>query len=66
MTGRAFIRLVAKRGIPLSCIANKLDCQLSTLKALERAEKVPKHYVFRFVNAFHSSLTESDMLALAH
>jgi len=61
MTGRAFIRLIAKRGIPLSCIANKLDCKLSTLKAIEKMETVPRYYSLKFINAFKDSLTLSDM-----
>lgn len=64
MTGRAFVRLITKRGIPLSCIAAKLNCRLTTLKALERLERVPRHYVLHFVNAFRDSLTDSDMQLL--
>ncbi len=65
MTGRAFIRLIAKRGIPLSCIAAKLNCKLATLRAIEKMEQVPKHYANRFVTAFKGSLTASDMELLS-
>lgn len=64
MTGRAFIRLVTKRGIPLSCIANKLNCRLEALKAIEKMETVPRHYAISIVNAFKDSLTPSDMKLL--
>ena len=65
MIGRAFIRLIAKRGIPLSCIASKLNCRLSTLKSLENKECVPRHYLQKFTKAFKSSLTEKDIDLLA-
>nr|WP_136252196.1 hypothetical protein [Ningiella ruwaisensis] len=66
MTGKAFIRLIAKRGIPLSCIANKLNCKLSTLRSLETYEKVPSHYLKRFKQYFQHNLTEQDLLLLAN
>jgi hypothetical protein len=64
MTGRAFIRLITKRGIPLSCIAIRLNCKLKTLKAIERMEQVPRHYISTFVNAFKECLTDSDVQLL--
>lgn len=66
MTGRAFIRLIAKRGIPLSCIATKLNCKLATLRSIERMESVPKHYVLRFADAFKESLTDKDLQLLTY
>jgi len=65
MTGRVFIRLITKRGIPLSCIADKLNYQLSTLRKIEKMEQVPKHILFRFVNAFKDSLEPTDIEMLA-
>ncbi|WP_395343230.1 hypothetical protein PN836_002935 [Ningiella sp. W23] len=65
MTGRAFIRLISKRGIPLSCIANRLNCQLKTLRALEQSDKVPSHYVNGFKRAFKESLTLADIQLLS-
>ncbi|GLR70055.1 hypothetical protein [Agaribacter marinus] len=64
MTGREFIKFIGKRGIPLSCIATRLNCKLATLRALEKVEAVPKHYVTMFVSAFQDSLSEQDLRVL--
>ncbi|MBT1449648.1 hypothetical protein KJ365_02050 [Glaciecola sp. XM2] len=65
MTGKAFIRFLAKRGIPLSCIATKLNCKLDTLRSLERVEHVPQHYVASFIYIYQDSLSEQDRQFLA-
>jgi hypothetical protein len=65
MTGKAFIRFINKRGIPLSCIATRLNCKLTTLRSLEQHETVPKHYVAQFIAAYGSSLSQRDLQILA-
>jgi len=65
MTGKAFIRFINKRGIPLSCIAARLNCKLATLRSLEYQEKVPRHYVAMFIAAYGTSLSKQDLQILA-
>lgn len=64
MTGKEFLKLVTHRGIPLSCIAGRLNCKLATLRAMEFMETVPKPYVVKFISAFQDSLSEKDMMLL--
>ena len=64
MTGREFLRFLARRGIPLSCIAVKINCKLATLKAIEFMDTVPKPYIVKFIAAFRDSLSESDLALL--
>mgnify|MGYP001124112759 CR=1 FL=1 len=64
MTGREFLKLVTHRGIPLSCIAGRLNCKLATLRAFEFMESVPKPYIIKFISAFQDSLSEQDMQLL--
>jgi hypothetical protein len=65
MTGKAFIRFINKRGIPLSCIATKLNCKLATLRSLETQERVPQHYLSEFIGAYSTSLSKHDLQILA-
>jgi hypothetical protein len=64
MTGKDFLKLVTHRGIPLSCIASRLNCKLTTLKAMAYMETVPKPYIIKFISAFQDSLSEQDMQLL--
>ena len=61
MTGRAFFRFISKRGIPLSCIATKLNCKLATLKQLEKVDVVPTYYIQQFLAAFKPVLNEREL-----
>ena len=61
MTGKEFLKLVARRGIPLSCIAGRLNCKLATIRAFELMESVPKPYVIKFISAFQDSLSPQDL-----
>ncbi|MGQ8363686.1 hypothetical protein [Glaciecola sp. 1036] len=65
MTGREFIRFISNHGIPLSCIADKLNCKLSTLKSLEKMEKIPQYYIKRFIRAFDHLLNDNEIARLA-
>ena len=64
MTGRAFMRFIRQRGIPLSCIAEKLNCKLSTLRDLTNHDQVPHYYITQFISAFHATLSEEEVKAL--
>jgi len=66
MTGQEFLKLVTHKRIPLSCIAVRMNCKLTTLKALSQVESMPKAYVIKFISAFQDSLSESDLYALTH
>ncbi|MDT0594243.1 hypothetical protein [Glaciecola petra] len=61
MTGKEFLRLVARRGIPLSCIASRLNCKLATIRAFELMDTIPKPYVIKFISAFQDSLSPQDL-----
>lgn len=61
MTGKEFLKLVSRRGIPLSSIAGRLNCKLSTLQALTSMDSVPKHYVVKFIAAFQDCLSPNDL-----
>ncbi len=65
MTGKEFIKLVAHKRIPLSCIAQRLNCKLKTLKNFEQVEKIPPAYISKFIAAFKDSLSEVDKKALS-
>lgn len=64
MTGKEFLKLVTHRGIPLSCIAVRLNCKLATLRAMSFMETMPKPYIIKFIYAFQDSLSEQDMKLL--
>ncbi|MEM0909346.1 MAG: hypothetical protein AAGJ37_00110 [Pseudomonadota bacterium] len=64
MTGRAFMRFIRHRGIPLSCFAEKLNCKLSTLRDLTRQEQVPHYYIIQFIIAFHTMLSDEEVRML--
>ncbi len=61
MTGREFLKLVTHKGIPLSCIAVRLNCKLATLRAIEFMESVPRPYIIKFIAAFQDSLSDSEL-----
>ena len=66
MTGKAFLKMVTHKGIPLSCIAVRLNCKLATIKAIGFMETVPKPYIVKFISAFRDSLTDHDVQALTN
>ncbi|GEM_PF-3280862 len=65
MTGRAFIRFIRHRGIPLSCLAERIDCKLSTLQNIQAQDEVPDYYISRFISEYDASLTEEEVKALS-
>lgn len=66
MTGKQFVKLVTHKRIPLSCIAVRINCNLATLKALEKLDQVPAPYLVKFMCAFQDSLSASDIELLSH
>jgi translation initiation factor 2B subunit (eIF-2B alpha/beta/delta family) len=61
MTGKRFLSFLAHRGIPASCLAQRLGCQLSSIRNLKACDKVPKHYINMLIREFGTYLTGSDL-----
>lgn len=61
MNGKRFLTLLAHHGIPASCFAQRLGCNLSSIKKLKAYNTVPKHYVNKLLNEFGAYLSEKDV-----
>jgi hypothetical protein len=61
MTGKRFLSFLSHRGIPASCLAQRLGCQLSSIKNLKTCEQVPKHYINMLIREFGMYLTGNDL-----
>ena len=53
LNGEEFLRLVRKRRIPLSCIAQQANSTIDKIKALKKDKPVPPHYM-RAISYFDS------------
>lgn len=61
MTGKRFLTFLAHRGIPASCLAQRLGCNISSIKKLQAYDKVPRHYINMLVREFGGYLTGRDL-----
>jgi hypothetical protein len=61
MTGKRFLTFLAHRGIPASCFAQRLGCNISSIKKLQSCDKVPRHYINMLVKEFGGYLTGRDL-----
>jgi translation initiation factor 2B subunit (eIF-2B alpha/beta/delta family) len=61
MTGKRFLNFITSRGIPASCLAQRLGCHLSSIKKLKSYDKVPRHYINMLIREFGAYLTGSDL-----
>jgi len=64
MTGKRFLSILAHRGIPASCFAQRLGCNLSSINKLKSYDQVPKHYINFLIREFGSVLNINDMARL--
>lgn len=64
MTGKRFLSILAHRGIPASCFAHRLGCNLSSINKLKSYEQVPKHYINFLIREFGSFLNINDLARL--
>ncbi|BDY04119.1 hypothetical protein [Ferrimonas sp. YFM] len=65
MNGRAFFKILTKRGIPCSALAQKTQTQLSHLYGLKHASTVPNHYLRAVVTHYRDQLTIDDLACLS-
>ncbi|USD38715.1 hypothetical protein [Ferrimonas sp. SCSIO 43195] len=65
MDGRAFFRLLARRGIPCSSLALKTQTRLSHLYGLRQARRIPAHYLEALSCHYGHQLTAGDVARLA-
>lgn len=61
MTGKRFLNFLTKKGIPASCLAQRLGCHLSSIKKLQSSDKVPRHYINMLISEFGIYLTGRDL-----
>lgn len=61
MSGKQFIRLLRKHGIPLSAFAAKANCKLDSLKKLETKETVPNYYVEKLASLLGATSPSSGL-----
>ena len=64
MTGKRFLNFLAHRGIPASCLAQRIGCHLSAIKNLAQYERVPKHYIRIIIREFGMYLNGDDLKRL--
>ena len=64
MTGKRFLTLLAHHGIPASCFAQRLGCNLSSIKKLKAYDTVPKHYVNKLRNEFGAHISDKHLKEL--
>ena len=64
MTGKRFLSFLAHRGIPASCFAQRLGCNLSSVKKLKTYDEVPRHYINFVIKEYGSFFDRNDLKRL--